>query len=182
MEEVWGSNPHSSTRSEGRCGRSSLLPHRLSSFLPGGDPPEPPGCDSRWTLAACGWCGQPRSRLFGPGAGVVAARCFPIGSRRFSRGATPRSPPAAARVGRSPRVAGVVSRVPGCSDLGPVWSRQAGSTGPRGNGGLCVEAARVAPAVAVRHSKDPDGPMLMFDAGAWAAFAQSVKSSTHDLV
>ncbi|WP_030163604.1 DUF397 domain-containing protein [Spirillospora albida] len=48
-------------------------------------------------------------------------------------------------------------------------------------GGQCVEVADVAAAVAVRDSKDPDGPKLVFGADAWAAFAQRVKAGTLDL-
>jgi Domain of unknown function (DUF397) len=40
-----------------------------------------------------------------------------------------------------------------------------------GNGGDCVEVARNLPgAVAVRDSKDPDGPTLTFTPDEWVAF------------
>ncbi|MEV5571813.1 DUF397 domain-containing protein [Spirillospora sp. NPDC052269] len=48
-------------------------------------------------------------------------------------------------------------------------------------GGQCVELAPFAPAVVVRDSKDPDGPKLMFDAAAWAAFSSEVKEGRLDL-
>ncbi|MFF4242783.1 DUF397 domain-containing protein [Actinomadura geliboluensis] len=51
------------------------------------------------------------------------------------------------------------------------------------NNGSCVEVA-AAPHVAVvlaRDSKDPDGPVLGFGAGAWAAFLDAVKSGRLDL-
>jgi len=48
-------------------------------------------------------------------------------------------------------------------------------------GGECVEVASVAPAVAVRDSKDPDGPKLTFTAVAWRAFAGRAKLGEHDL-
>jgi len=51
------------------------------------------------------------------------------------------------------------------------------STGTRGT---CVEVGDVA-AVAVRDSKDPDGPKLIFGPSAWQAFATQVKNGTLDL-
>jgi Domain of unknown function (DUF397) len=47
------------------------------------------------------------------------------------------------------------------------------------NGGACIEVA-AARAVAVRDSKDPDGPVLVFGPQAWAAFAARVKTGTAD--
>ena len=43
------------------------------------------------------------------------------------------------------------------------------------NGGACVEVATVAHAVAVRDSKDPDGPKLAFTAEAWDTFIEHIK-------
>jgi hypothetical protein len=43
-----------------------------------------------------------------------------------------------------------------------------------GDQGACVEFALAADAVGVRDSKDPGGPILLFPAGAWTAFASSV--------
>jgi uncharacterized protein DUF397 len=43
------------------------------------------------------------------------------------------------------------------------------------NGGNCVEVATASYAVAVRDSKDPDGPRLSFTAEAWDAFVRDVK-------
>jgi hypothetical protein len=44
------------------------------------------------------------------------------------------------------------------------------------NGGQCVEVARNLPGVvAVRDSKDPDGPSLVVTAGAWRAFLDGVR-------
>ena len=50
------------------------------------------------------------------------------------------------------------------------------STYSSGNGGNCVEAANVGPVVAVRDSRDPDGPRLAFRRPAWAAFAAKPKA------
>jgi hypothetical protein len=44
------------------------------------------------------------------------------------------------------------------------------------NGGACVEVARNLPGVvAVRDSKDPAGPALVFTPGEWAAFTAVLK-------
>jgi Domain of unknown function (DUF397) len=44
------------------------------------------------------------------------------------------------------------------------------------NGGNCVEVAGNLPGiVAVRDSKDPDGPALTFAPAAWRAFTTSIK-------
>ncbi|MEV6012415.1 DUF397 domain-containing protein [Streptomyces sp. NPDC051976] len=44
------------------------------------------------------------------------------------------------------------------------------------SGGACVEAARLGTgSMAVRDSKDPEGPALVFPAEAWAAFATAVR-------
>ncbi len=44
-----------------------------------------------------------------------------------------------------------------------------------GNGGNCVEVATAGRTVAVRDSRDPDGPRLAFAPRAWRAFAARVK-------
>jgi hypothetical protein len=44
------------------------------------------------------------------------------------------------------------------------------------NGGNCIEVGSAAPLVAVRDSKDPEGSVLAFAAGTWAAFAERVKA------
>ena len=44
------------------------------------------------------------------------------------------------------------------------------------NGGACLQAAAVPPAVLVRDSKDPHGPVLAFAARTWQRFADHVKS------
>jgi hypothetical protein len=45
------------------------------------------------------------------------------------------------------------------------------------NGGDCVEVAAALPAaVAVRDSKDPDGPKLIFTPEAWAAFTVTLRT------
>lgn len=45
------------------------------------------------------------------------------------------------------------------------------------NGGNCVEVARNVPGVvAVRDSKDPDGPALVFTAQEWRAFISGAQA------
>jgi Domain of unknown function (DUF397) len=61
-----------------------------------------------------------------------------------------------------------------CVEVAAVW-RKSSYSGD--NGGDCVEVARSVPgAVAVRDSKDPDGPKLLFTAAEWRQFATRVKS------
>jgi hypothetical protein len=51
-----------------------------------------------------------------------------------------------------------------------------------GNGGTCVEVARNLPnVVAVRDSKNPDGPALVFPVAGWRSFMASIKAGQHDL-
>ncbi|MFI6782136.1 DUF397 domain-containing protein [Micromonospora sp. NPDC050276] len=48
------------------------------------------------------------------------------------------------------------------------------STRSNGSGGACVEVADNLPGmVAVRDSKDPTGPVLVFPPDAWRAFVRS---------
>jgi hypothetical protein len=50
------------------------------------------------------------------------------------------------------------------------------------NGGACVEVARNLPGVvAVRDSKDPEGPELIFEPGQWATFTSGIKAGGFDL-
>ncbi len=54
-----------------------------------------------------------------------------------------------------------------------MWQKSSYSSG---NGGECVEVARnLDSIVAVRDSKDPDGPKLIFSREQWAAFVGRVK-------
>ena len=56
---------------------------------------------------------------------------------------------------------------------GSNWRKSSYSSG---NGGNCVEvAASGAGVVAVRDSKDPDGPALVFTPADWSAFIASLK-------
>ena len=57
-------------------------------------------------------------------------------------------------------------------DMNLQWHKAAYSSG---NGGNCIEVATADRTVAVRDSKDPDGPRLAFGMRAWQAFAARVK-------
>ncbi|WP_256925243.1 DUF397 domain-containing protein [Streptomyces sp. Amel2xC10] len=43
-------------------------------------------------------------------------------------------------------------------------------------GGQCVEVADLTPCTGVRDSKNPHGPALLFPAGAWGDFLESIKN------
>ena len=43
--------------------------------------------------------------------------------------------------------------------------------------GQCVESARLSDGMAVRDSKHPDGPVLLFSADKWRAFTEGVNLS-----
>jgi hypothetical protein len=61
-----------------------------------------------------------------------------------------------------------------CIEVAEVWRKSSYSGG---NGGNCVEVARTLPAaIAVRDSKDPDGPKLIFTPTDWAAFTESIRT------
>ena len=60
-----------------------------------------------------------------------------------------------------------------------IWAKSSHSGG---NGGQCVEVASNLPGiVAVRDSKDPDGPKLIFSPGEWRAFAAGIRGGEFDL-
>ena len=44
------------------------------------------------------------------------------------------------------------------------------------NGGQCVEVGNAARLIAVRDSKDPQGPVLAFSPQTWRRFADQVKA------
>ena len=59
-----------------------------------------------------------------------------------------------------------------------VWRKSTRSNG----GGDCVEVADNMPgAVGVRDSKDPTGPVLIFNPSEWRAFVEGVKRGEFDL-
>lgn len=61
-----------------------------------------------------------------------------------------------------------------CIEVAEVWRKSSYSAS---NGGDCVEVARTLPAaVAVRDSKDPDGPKLIFAVADWTAFTAAIRT------
>lgn len=44
------------------------------------------------------------------------------------------------------------------------------------NGGSCIQVAGLPGTIAVRDSKDPDGPALLFTTDAWSAFLTAVSA------
>ena len=45
------------------------------------------------------------------------------------------------------------------------------------NGGTCVEVGTAGPAVAVRDSNHPDGPLLAFTPASWKTFTAQLKAT-----
>ncbi len=64
-------------------------------------------------------------------------------------------------------------------DLSTAQWRKSVRSGP--NCDNCVEVAFVGGAVALRDSKDPDGPALVFTPGEWGAFTAGAKDGEFDL-
>jgi hypothetical protein len=59
-----------------------------------------------------------------------------------------------------------------------VWRKSSRSNGAGGN---CVEVAAADRIIAVRDSKNPDGPKLAIPAPAWRSLTNAIKSGTHGL-
>jgi hypothetical protein len=60
-----------------------------------------------------------------------------------------------------------------------VWKKSSRSNG---NGGSnCVEVAVLDTVVAVRDSKNPTGPALMFNSANWTEFVNSTKAGEFDI-
>ncbi|MFE8014368.1 DUF397 domain-containing protein [Streptomyces antibioticus] len=61
-----------------------------------------------------------------------------------------------------------------CAPLGGAAWRTSTYSGD--TGGQCVEVAATTPCTAVRDSKAPHGPALLFPAEAWEGFLESLKN------
>ncbi len=59
---------------------------------------------------------------------------------------------------------------------GGVWRKSTRSNGQ----GQCVEVAEFSDSVAVRDSKDPEGPVLVFAPGEWRAFISGARAGEFD--
>ena len=59
-----------------------------------------------------------------------------------------------------------------CAEVG-AWRKSSASM----SNGHCPEVGQDGPVVGVRDSRDPGGPVLMFGAGAWAAFLARLRSA-----
>jgi hypothetical protein len=64
-------------------------------------------------------------------------------------------------------------------DLGAAVWRKSSRSGPLTDN--CVEVAFVSGYVAVRDSKDPSGPVLVFDSAEWNAFVGGAKDGEFDI-
>ena len=62
-----------------------------------------------------------------------------------------------------------------CIEVAEVWRKSPYSGS---NGGDCIEVAPLPAAIAVRDSKDPDGPKLIFTPQAWAAFTTAIRTGS----
>jgi hypothetical protein len=56
------------------------------------------------------------------------------------------------------------------------WYKSSRSAG----NGACVEVAELPSAMAVRDSKDPQGPILTFGTESWRSFVAAVRTGTFD--
>ena len=63
------------------------------------------------------------------------------------------------------------------SDVAQVRWRKSSRSGA--NDSNCVEVAELSGALAVRDSKDPQGPVHLVDRGAWSSFVVGLRRGLH---
>ncbi|RFS84822.1 DUF397 domain-containing protein [Actinomadura spongiicola] len=63
-------------------------------------------------------------------------------------------------------------------DSAPLRWRKSTKSGS--DGGTCIEVAELNSEVAVRDSKDPEGPKLAFGRAAFAALARDIRAGRYD--
>ncbi|WP_433515983.1 DUF397 domain-containing protein [Nonomuraea sp. CA-143628] len=61
--------------------------------------------------------------------------------------------------------------------MDPVWRKSSRSQGSTDN---CVEIAPVEDMIAIRDSKDRQGPKLIFTKSEWDAFVEAIKAGEFD--
>jgi hypothetical protein len=61
--------------------------------------------------------------------------------------------------------------------MSALWRK---STRSDASGGACVEVAGIASVVAVRDSKDPEGPKLAFGRAAFSTLANDIRAGRYD--
>ncbi|MFD0856920.1 DUF397 domain-containing protein [Actinomadura adrarensis] len=66
------------------------------------------------------------------------------------------------------------------SSLDPTATRWRKSSHSAGSGGDCVEIADITQGIAIRDSKDPQGPHLIIHTTAWHSLAREIKTGIHD--
>jgi Domain of unknown function (DUF397) len=50
-----------------------------------------------------------------------------------------------------------------------------------GGNGSCIEVADLVSTVAIRDSKNPDGPKLLIAPSDWQSFVRTIRTGAHDL-
>ena len=63
-----------------------------------------------------------------------------------------------------------------------MWSEWRKGSRSNGAGGNCVEVAASGGSVFVRHSRHPNGALLVYTASEWSAFLHGAKKGEFDLV
>jgi hypothetical protein len=68
-----------------------------------------------------------------------------------------------------------------CVEVGAATWRKSSHSAVESGGSDCVEIAHTPKLVAVRDSKNPSGPVLIFAAGEWRGFLSGLRAGEFDL-